>query len=290
MDLPVLILAWKRPKHLRQVIERLKKIKPKNLFISIDGPKNANSLDRELVLQTKKIIEENIDWPCTIKKKYNKKNLGCRLGVSSAITWFFDQVNEGIIIEEDCLLHEDFFKFAEELLEFHRENKQVWSITSNNFQRNQWRGDGSYYYGRIPHCWGWATWKDRWIKYHQDLTNWELLKSTEMIKNLFINKSEREYWIKIFDNLKYKNKPDSWAYRWFFVSIINNGLTVTPNINMADNIGFDNHASNTKIGSSAIKCEFSRPTNIFPIKHPTFFLRSMMQTILLIIFTKKIYF
>ena len=81
-------------------------------------------------------------------------------------------------------------------MEFHRENKQVWSITSNNFQRNQWRGDGSYYYGRIPHCWGWATWKDRWIKYHQGLTNWELLKSTEMIKNLFINKSEKNTGLK----------------------------------------------------------------------------------------------
>ena len=270
-----MILAYRRPKQLAKLIETLKKIKPKNLYISVDGPKKSNPIDKELVKQTKEVIERNINWDCTIKKKYNVKNLGCKMGVSSAISWFFDHINEGIILEEDCLLHEDFYKFAEQLLEFYRDNKQIWTITSNNLQKNQWRGDGSYYYSRIPHCWGWATWKDRWINYHQDLTHWELLKSTNMIKNIFTKKGEREYWIKIFDNLKYNDMPDSWAYRWFFVSLINSGLTVAPNINMATNIGFDNDASNTKSGSSPIMCDFSRPTNIFPIKHPTFFLRSI---------------
>ncbi len=276
MNIPILIIAWKRPQHLIKLINSLKDIEPRNIYVSIDGPNESNENDYILVNETRKVIEEKIKWDCSIKKKYNKKNLGCKNGVSSAITWFFNQVDEGIIIEEDCLLHSDFFIFAEILLDYYRDNKKVWTITSNNFQQNNLRGDGSYYYGRIPYCWGWATWKDRWVNYDANLSKWEKFKSTEMINNIFTNSSERNYWIKIFNNLKYKNKPDSWAYRWYFSSIINDALTITPNINMANNIGFgDEDATNTKGGKSPVYCNLNKPTNILPLRHPTFQIRSI---------------
>ena len=45
----------------------------------------------------------NVDWDCDVKKLYRQKNLGCKIAMSNAITWFFENVEEGIILEDDCL-------------------------------------------------------------------------------------------------------------------------------------------------------------------------------------------
>ena len=89
-------------------------------------------------------------------------------------------------------------------------------------------------------------------------------------KKYFLNKTEEKYWLKIWDNLKYYNKPDSWAYRWLYTCISNRGLSITPNVNLVKNIGFDNEASNTKIMIN--KFPEKRNINIFSqkglLKHP----------------------
>ncbi len=103
-----------------------------------------------------------------------------------------------------------------------------------------------------------------------NLSIYEDLKKIANIKNYFLNKFEEKYWFNIWDNLKYKNIPDSWAYRWLFICISNKGLSITPNINSIDNIGFDYEASNTKI--KVDKFTTKNKIKLFPknglLKHP----------------------
>ena len=83
----------------------------------LDGS-TAGELIPELVRHgLQQLIEQEIDWPCQIERLYSDVNQGCRLGVSRAITWFFEQVEEGIILEDDCVPHPDFFPYCATLLE-----------------------------------------------------------------------------------------------------------------------------------------------------------------------------
>ena len=208
---------------------------------------------------------------------YRDINKGCRIGVSEAISWFFKNVTEGIILEDDCIPHPEFFTFTEILINYYRNNNKVWTISGNNFQDGKWRGDGSYYFSSHPHCWGWATWRDRWEHYDQEVTCWENLKSSNMVRNVFTTKEEVKYYTKIFDKLYEKGWPDSWAYRWFLVCQINGGLNVLPNKNLVSNTGFGPDATHTTSSESTAKVNYHLPNEklgLLPLKHPTFILRS----------------
>ena len=269
-ETPILILAWRRPNHLKKVIDSLRLIKPINLYISCDGPNHLLENEVKKVDATRKVIANAIDWECNIKKKYSDVNQGCQIGVSSAISWFFQNVEEGIILEDDCVAHVDFYYYCEQLLNRYRLDKRIWCISGSNFQKNIKRGDGSYYFSRYNHCWGWATWKRCWEKYDSNLKNWPKLKNSKLFNNIFERSIEKIYWEKIFDNLYFNNYPDSWAYRWTFTCFINGGLTALPNQNLVNNIGFGDDATHTK---SFFKPDTNIKKGILPIKHPTFFIR-----------------
>ena len=115
-------------------------------------------------------------------KKYlfSKNNQGCKLGVSNAINWFFEHEREGIILEDDCIPHLDFFIFCQEMLETYRNDERIWSITGHNQQNNIQRGNGTYYFSKYPRSWGWATWKRSWEKYDRDITDWPNIKSKKV--------------------------------------------------------------------------------------------------------------
>jgi hypothetical protein len=133
MDTPLLLIAWRRPHTLRQVIDAIRPVVPTRLYVACDGPNPERPGEAEKVAATRAVIEHEIDWPCQIERLYSDVNQGCRLGVSRAITWFFEQVEEGIILEDDCLPHPDFFSYCATLLERFRHDTRVWSINGSQF-------------------------------------------------------------------------------------------------------------------------------------------------------------
>ena len=190
--------------------------------------------------------------------------------MSRAITWFFDQVEEGIILEDDCILHPDFFPYCETLLNYYRHDARIWCISASNFQDGQSRGDGSYYFSRYSHCWGWATWRRCWQHYDGDLSQWPELRESGLLATIFEDPLERNYWSLIWQRLVDEGKPDSWAYRWTFTCLANSGLTAIPNCNLVMNVGFGADATNTTSGTS-----LSPTYNPLPaIYHPTFIIRN----------------
>ena len=74
-----------------------------------------------------------VDWDCEVHHNYSETNLGCRQRVSSGISWVFEQVEDAIILEDDCLPHPTFFAFCAEMLECYRHDQRVSSISGNNF-------------------------------------------------------------------------------------------------------------------------------------------------------------
>jgi len=243
MNTAILLIIFNRPETTNKVFEKIKSVKPSRFYIASDGPRNRHQADIEKVRKAREIINK-VDWPCEIKTLFRDKNLGCKKGVSSAITWFFKNEEKGIILEDDCVPNLDFFSFCENILNTYVEDNRISVITGDNFQDGKWRGDGSYYFSKYNHCWGWASWKRAWINYQGDINFWPEWKNSIAWKKFMPDKVERKYWQKIFDKV-YEGKIDSWAYPWLASTWFKGGLTVTPNVNLVSNIGFGEDATHT---------------------------------------------
>ena len=245
MKAPVLLVAWRRPHTTLHVVNALRAYAPTRLYVACDGPSPERPEEIAKVGATRKLIEDSIDWQCEVYRLYSDRNQGCRAAVSKAITWFFENEEEGIILEDDCVPHEDFFQYCNTLLEYYREDSRIWCISGNNFQDGHLRGDGSYYFSFYPHCWGWASWRRCWKHYDGEMTHWPRLRDSGLLETVFRNPQERSYWIGIWDRLHKDNFPDSWAYRWTLSCIAMGGLTALPNRNLVSNIGFGPDATHT---------------------------------------------
>jgi len=215
------------------------------MFVACDGPNSLRPGESEKVAATREVIECEINWPCQIERLYSDVNQGCRLGVSRAITWFFEQVEEGIILEDDCVPHPDFLRYCAELLDRYRHDSRVWCISATNLQNGHRRGDGSYYFSRYNHCWGWASWRRCWQHYDADVAKWPALRDSGLLETIFDDPFERKYWSSIWQRLVDEGMPDTWDYQWTFTCFANGGLTALPNFSLISNIGFDFDATHT---------------------------------------------
>lgn len=240
---PILFLIFNRPELTKKVFQRIREVKPKHLYVSADGPRTNKPGEAELCEQARKIVVDNIDWDCELKTRLLEKNLGCKMAVSSAITWFFENVEEGIILEDDCLPDISFFGFCAELLQYYRFNNAIMHIGGANFQDGRTRGDGSYYFSTCNHIWGWATWKRAWDKYDIKLSSFPQYLENKIISD-FANSDMKKYWTRRF-KLAYENKIDTWDIHWQYAMITNNGLAIIPNKNLISNIGFNTLATHT---------------------------------------------
>jgi hypothetical protein len=250
LNTPVLFLVFNRPETTAQVFEAIRKAQPPRLYVAADGPRLDRVGEAEKVAKVREIATA-VDWPCEVKTLFREENLGCKKAVSGAITWFFEHEEQGIILEDDCLPHPDFFNFCDSLLERYRGDNKVWVITGNNFQNGQKRGEASYYFSHYNHCWGWATWRRAWKHYQGDLPFWPGWKASQTWTQKLPDRVERRYWSKIFDRV-YKNQIDSWAYPWAACVWYHGGLAATPNVNLVSNIGFGSEATHTTSKRSSL--------------------------------------
>jgi hypothetical protein len=262
LNTAVLFLVFNRLATTKQVFEAIKQAKPPRLYVAADGARVTKNGENEKVKTVRDFIMSNIDWGCEVKTLFRDENLGCKYAVSSAINWFFENEEMGIILEDDCLPSQSFFWFCEELLERYKDDLQVGQISGDNFQNGIKRGGADYYFSVYAHIWGWASWANRWKNYDVEL---DTINDINFIKNLFQNKNTQSYWLKIFRNMKMK-KIDTWDYQWIFTLWNNNQLTVLPNINLIENIGFGEDATHTMNAES----EFAKlkPFELILKSHP----------------------
>jgi len=246
----VLFLVFNRPDTTAQVFEAIRKAKPPRLYVAADGPRADKPGEHEKCEQVR-LIASQVDWPCELKTLFRHRNLGCKNAVSSAITWFFEQEEQGILLEDDCLPHPDFFTFCETLLKRYRDDERIFVITGDNFQASQLRGKASYYFSKYNHCWGWATWRRAWRHYQGDLRFWPEWRKSAMWKRQTPDKVERRYWERIFARVR-AGQIDTWDYPWTGSVWYHGGLTATPNVNLVSNIGFGPDSTHTASADSLL--------------------------------------
>jgi hypothetical protein len=234
MKTPILFLIFNRPELTQKTFRKIREVRPEKLFIAADGPREDNSKDEQKCVETRNIIK-NINWPCEVKTLFREKNMGCKYAVSSAIDWFFENVDEGIILEDDCMPNKSFFKFCEKMLEKYRNKEKIMHISGSTNKINL-DMKTNYYFSHIAYIWGWATWKRAWKDYNPN-------PNLEKI-DIYNNKKVNDFWNSLFNKIV-NEKIDTWDAQWLYAIMKNRGLCITPTINMVENIGFGEEATHT---------------------------------------------
>jgi hypothetical protein len=242
---PILLIIFRRPDTTKFVFESIRKVRPKQLFIAADGPRPDRPDDVSLREETIGIVSQ-IDWPCEVKTWYKTENVGCGRNISSALDWFFGEVEEGIILEDDTVPSDSFFPYCAEMLERYRGDERIMHIGGVNFQDGIKRGDGDYYFSAYAFVWGWASWRRAWKHFDFDFTQFPDFVREKRIQKLFKNPIVQQYWVNHFD--KYHRTPalrTAWSYQWIFAIFHHGGYTIIPNKNLVSNIGYGPDATHT---------------------------------------------
>jgi hypothetical protein len=265
METPILFLIFNRPDTTQRVFDAIKQKKPKYLYVAADGPRK-NKIGEDIKCMHTRNILKQIDWDCELKTLYRENNLGCGIAVSSAISWFFNNVESGIILEDDCLPDPSFFEYCKILLEFYKDDEEVMFISGNNFQNNIKRTEASYYFSKYSHIWGWASWRRAWNYYDYDMKTYPDFIKNNKLNSIFTN------WLQKIETKKtlsraYRKYYNTWDYQWSYAIWDHNGICIIPNTNLVSNIGFDERGTHTNTfdkRNSAIELN----SIDFPLIHP----------------------
>jgi hypothetical protein len=262
---PVAVFGFNRPSTTAQVFASVRAARPEKLFLCLDAPREGAPGDAEKCDAVKRVFE-GVDWPCEIFSNYAEKNMGCRHRMSSGISWVFEHVEEAIILEDDCLPDQTFFRFCAELLERFRCDDRVGMIAGHVAHLETIDVQESYYFDRLNTIWGWATWRRAWCKFDRQMVQWPRFKSCYGLRGICKNAYQLKYFSAMFDSV-YNNKCSSWATAWALTCIRENFLCVHPTSNLISNIGCGFDATHTRMVDSSWSCHPLQPLT-FPLVHP----------------------
>jgi hypothetical protein len=236
-ETPILFLIFNRPDLTQIVFDRIREVKPKYLFVAADGPREDHPEDINKCTKARNNVLANIDWDCQIKTLFRDNNLGCGLAVSQAITWFFEHVEEGIILEDDCYPSLQFFNFSSHLLDKYRYDFKIMHISGGCYLPPKIFNNSSYYFTKYPFSWGWSSWRSAWQNF-----------SFEIADNFPYPREMRSDEINYWEGIRKKIKVgdiDTWDWRWNFSIWSQKGICISSTRNLIKNIGFED-ATHTK--------------------------------------------
>lgn len=246
---PILIMAFNRPDHLSVLLDRLAEVQPQTIYFAVDGPR-TDRIGEELKVQQVRNLRSRINWTSDVHTLFQDSNHGCGLGVSNAITWFFENVERGIILEDDVIPDPTFFPFCTELLDRYERDNRVFAISGCNVvpASAQSNPDQEYRFAQITHVWGWATWRRSWEKHTLDPTGWwKHLSPWRLWDRSARSVSGAMFWASCFE-LTARGDIDTWDWQLQLANMTAGQLTATSNTNLVRNIGFDEEATHTHGG------------------------------------------
>lgn len=265
MSAPVLFLIFNRPDTTARVFAAIRQARPSRLYIAADGPRK-NRLDDNNVCAEARDVTTGVDWPCEVKTLFRAENLGCRTAISTAISWFFQHESEGIILEDDCLPHADFFPYCTELLERYRADPRVVLIGGTLPARTRPIGKASYSFTAFGSIWGWATWRRTWQTYERLPTPIPPADARSVVASVVADPTVRRYWADIFRRLAL-GQINTWDYQLAYQIWRDKGLAIQPNTNLISNLGCYRGTHASTIAQCDPNAE--RPiAPILPMTHP----------------------
>jgi hypothetical protein len=265
--IPVLLITFNRPKHTRRVLEAILAAETEDLYVFQDGAREGNGDDIQKCAEVRRVVAEmTAGSQLQLHMYYSEKNLGCGAGPATAIDWFFGNVEMGVVMEDDCLPHPDFFSYCEELLDRYKDDERVRFINSTLYN-DRWKCRESYGFSHYMVTGAWAGWRRTWQGYDLDLKNMEAKAFRKHVFKLTGNRAEANWWFSIVKEIQQDERKKSyWDYQMQIHLFNNSALTIHPKVNLVSNIGFDDAGTHTldNKDNRGNRMVFS----IMPLTHP----------------------
>jgi hypothetical protein len=266
---PILFITYTRFDTAFEVFKSISSIRPKKLYFASNLHKPGANADQHEIFRVRSLLDA-IDWPCEVFRRYPATHLNVQDSIFHAISWFFEHEEEGIVLEDDCVPHQDFYFYCQDLLGRYRDDPRIWAVSGNSFLEYAYPFTDSYYFSKYFHCWGWASWRRAWVDFDITMASFPDFLAEHARYPLFDSYIERAYWFRIWARLYRFGLPLTWDYQFFYHIFSNAGLVVSPSRNLVQNIGFRPDAENTKDGCSPLR----KVSALLPIRHPKFILRN----------------
>jgi hypothetical protein len=266
-QLPVIITAFKRVDSTRRCLEVLQEVKPPRLYFACDGWRNEQ--EKDACLEVRALVDL-VNWPCDLKTRFSPINRGSKWGMYEAVSWFFENESEGIILEDDILPAISFFPFCEQLLEHYRDDTRIWAINGNNLMPDWPRADqDSYWYNAHGYgaYWGWASWRRSWQRFDLEMKNWPAIRDSEVLDDYFLNAGEKRQATECFEACWNGTNATAWDFQFDFAKVKEGAVNIIPNVNLCRNIGFNDDGTHTvRKNDPRNKKELHEIG--FPLRHP----------------------
>jgi len=272
LETPVAFLIFNRPDTTAQVFAEIARARPRRLLVVADGPRPDRPGEAERCAAARAVVER-VDWPCDVRTNYADTNLGCGRRVATGITWVFEQAEEAIIVEDDCVPHPTFFRFCAELLDRYRDDERIMHIGGGGYQFGRAERPFSYFFSRHYPSWGWASWRRAWRHFDLDIGLWPALRDTGWLRDVVDDERIVEHWVRMFDRAHAGvDNVNTWDFQWTFACWAQHGLSVLPYDTLVSNVGFREDATHTRRDSDPI-ANLSTSAMTFPLEHPPYVLR-----------------
>jgi hypothetical protein len=243
-SIAVAVIVFNRPEAVRQLLARLAELRPKTLFVISDGPRSYKPGEAELVQAVREQVGK-VSWPCEVVTDYAAENRGCRRRVVTGLNWVFGQVDEAIILEDDCLPTPSFMTYAGELIDRFRNDSRIGSVCGSLSVPSIPLVDGDYFFSRYNLFTGWATWRRAWSLYDDDMRPLHDGSLDQVLGAAFEHQRARSYWRYVLQRT-HAGLINSWGYRWMLSCWANSMLAAFPRCTLVDNVGFGDDATNTR--------------------------------------------
>ena len=237
---PILLIGFNRPDTMQKVFDEVRKAKPLKLYYAVDCAREGKAGEAEKVSQVKAIVKK-VDWSCEVHTLFQKENRGCGYGPAEAITWAFENEDRLIVLEDDCVPSQSFFRFCDEMLERYKDDERVNIISGRSHHSgSKFFKDKDYIFTHYAHTWGWATWKRAWNEFDIKMSDWPDFMKDGGFLNILSSEKEGKYfnnWInKIYQHIE-EECTHSWDAQWVYARLKNGGLGIVPAHNLIMNIG-----------------------------------------------------
>jgi hypothetical protein len=238
---PVVFLIFRRPDLTARVFEAIRQAQPAKLLVVADGPRNEAEA---MLCQQSRSITEQIDWDCEVLRNYADVNLGCKKRVCSGLDWAFNEVEEAIVLEDDCLPHPSFFHYCRDLLRRYQDDERIMLISGFNVQGIWKKIENDYFFSNLGGIWGWASWRRAWKLNDPNMTDLESFmrhKCFEYLLGSELGKFREKQMLSVVNE-----QIDTWDFAWGYARHKNSGLACVPSKNLVENIGFRDDATHTR--------------------------------------------
>lgn len=252
LNTPILLLIFNRIDTTKRVLSSIREQRPRSLYIAADGPRpEKGEAERAACREVRDWVLSRIDWDCDVHTLFREEHLGCGQAVAGAITWFFGEVTEGIILEDDILPDPSFYAFCEAMLGRYRDDERIGHITGVNYQDDMGNYPCSYYFSVYSHVSGWASWRRTWKDFDYEMKDWKTIREDKRaIRELMFgvySAGSRKYRAAQFDKMVYAESGDAWDYRHLFCLWRQKRLTIIPSVNLTENIGIGEDATHSVV-------------------------------------------